>query len=258
MKRHACRAIALCALLMLVVAAAAAEEGSHERVLTVRADMERGTEGSGVGRVMVFADGQEEPQVFSWTGHGFRRPLLGVQPLGLTPELREHYGAPEDAGVLVARVEEDSAAAEAGIEVGDVITAVDGQPVARVGDLVRAVSQREAGDQVEVTVIREGRKIPLQATLKEGERPALDFGYFFSADPDHAHLALPFPPDGDLELVAPELEGALERLASPEVREKIDSYLDHSGELLQRRIDELERRLAEVERELEAEKRSKP
>ena len=43
---------------------------------------------------------------------------LGVELVDLTPELREHFGAPRDVGVMVGRVEPGSPAARAGLEVG--------------------------------------------------------------------------------------------------------------------------------------------
>ena len=43
----------------------------------------------------------------------------------MTQELRAHYGAPKDAGVLVAGVESESPAAKAGIQVGDIVTRAD-------------------------------------------------------------------------------------------------------------------------------------
>jgi len=52
------------------------------------------------------------------------KPRLGVQLTDTTPELREHLGGSRDAGVLVGKVIDDSAAEEAGVEVGDLIVAV--------------------------------------------------------------------------------------------------------------------------------------
>ena len=60
-------------------------------------------------------------QHFEWsmsTGRG----RLGVMVLGLTPELREHFRAPSDRGVMIARVEPKSVAETAGLAVGDVLT----------------------------------------------------------------------------------------------------------------------------------------
>src|SRR5262245_19487116 len=47
---------------------------------------------------------------------------LGVMVMELTPELRAYFGAPRDSGLLIAQVVPDSAAARAGVRVGDVIT----------------------------------------------------------------------------------------------------------------------------------------
>src|SRR5512133_3026190 len=65
--------------------------------------------------------------------------FLGVSLIGITPELRAHYGAPKDAGVLVGRVEKDSAAAKAGLEVGDIVTSVGTEHVGTPGDVIRAL-----------------------------------------------------------------------------------------------------------------------
>ena len=95
--------------------------------------------------------------------------FLGVQPTDLTPELRRHFGVSADAGVLVAKVVDDSPAATAGIAVGDIVTAVDGQPIERSFDLRRAVGKREAGETVPVTLWRNGRQLEVSVTLTERE-----------------------------------------------------------------------------------------
>jgi hypothetical protein len=101
-----------------------------------------------------------------------RGAFLGVQLTDLTPELRRHFGVPEDQGVLVASVVEDSAAARAGIQVGDILTGLDGEAIASAGELARAVRKREAGAAVEVELWRDGRVEALSATLDEpSQRP---------------------------------------------------------------------------------------
>src|SRR4051812_4523747 len=78
-------------------------------------------------------------QHFEWSmssEHG----RLGIQIMSLTPELREHFGATHDRGVLVSHVDPDSAAARAGIQVGDVIVDVGGTPVARATDVLGALA----------------------------------------------------------------------------------------------------------------------
>lgn len=95
--------------------------------------------------------------------------FLGVSLTELTPELRGHFGAREDAGVMVSQVVEDSPAWRAGVQVGDVITAVDGEPVASGRALAHAIRQQEAGTTVGVEVLRDGRYETFDATLEERE-----------------------------------------------------------------------------------------
>jgi membrane-associated protease RseP (regulator of RpoE activity) len=71
------------------------------------------------------------------------RGYLGVQLVELTPELREHYGATAEHGVLVGKVEPGSPAEAAGLRVGDVIVALDGESIDGSWDVrhhVRALS----------------------------------------------------------------------------------------------------------------------
>ncbi len=56
---------------------------------------------------------------FPWV---FSRGRIGIQVNPMTPELRKHFGAPEDRGVLVVKVEEGRPAALAGVKVGDIKT----------------------------------------------------------------------------------------------------------------------------------------
>ncbi len=83
-----------------------------------------------------------------------RRALLGVsiQPVDAT-EAR-YYELDEVAGAKVMNVNEGMAAADAGMRVGDVIVAVEGEKVASVPDLQRKIRRHEPGETVAVTVVR--------------------------------------------------------------------------------------------------------
>lgn len=96
-----------------------------------------------------------------------RGGFLGVRLVGITDELRAHYGAPKDAGVLVGGVEKDSPAARAGIEVGDVITSVDGNRVDSTGDVSRAVRRKKGGETVDIEVVRGRAARKMTVTLEE-------------------------------------------------------------------------------------------
>ncbi|MDE2691038.1 MAG: PDZ domain-containing protein [Acidobacteriota bacterium] len=96
--------------------------------------------------------------------------FLGVQLSDLTPELRTHFGVPEDAGVMVGKLVDGSPAFRAGLEVGDIVTAVDGEPVASAAALARAIRGHEDGNTVVLEVWRDGRMQKISATLEERER----------------------------------------------------------------------------------------
>lgn len=106
---------------------------------------------------------------------------LGIQGQTVTEDLAAALGA-AGAGVLVAEVVEGSPAAEAGIQGGseqatvqgqtyvvggDVITAIDGEPVTSMEELAGTVSQLAPGDEVALTVLRDGEETQITATLAE-------------------------------------------------------------------------------------------
>jgi membrane-associated protease RseP (regulator of RpoE activity) len=89
---------------------------------------------------------------------------LGVMVMQMTPELRKFFGITSDRGVLVARVEPNSAASRAGIQVGDVLTRVAQQPVRSGDDVLQALAARQGG-RIRIAVVRQGRMVRLMASL---------------------------------------------------------------------------------------------
>ncbi|MDP9145017.1 MAG: PDZ domain-containing protein, partial [Actinomycetota bacterium] len=73
------------------------------------------------------------------------------------------------AGALVGEVAPNTAADEAGIEVGDLVISLDGIPVQSGADLAAQVQTHQPGSTVEIDVVRDGEQITLNVTL--GERP---------------------------------------------------------------------------------------
>ncbi len=78
---------------------------------------------------------------------------LGISVDSMTDQLREYFGVDPDEGVLVAEIEEDSAAATAGLRAGDVIVEFDGRNVDSPGDLTRRSLRNR--DTVAVTIVRD-------------------------------------------------------------------------------------------------------
>jgi len=121
-------------------------------------------------RETITAELGERPRVFAWSGGdwGFRarRPLLGVELVATTPELREHLGGDRDRGVLVGKVVDDSAAEKAGIQVGDLIVGVEGATIEDVGDLMESLHDH-VGETVRIDVVRDGHATEVRAKLPD-------------------------------------------------------------------------------------------
>lgn len=78
------------------------------------------------------------------------------------------FSAPDGSGVSVARVVEGSGADEAGLERGDLITAIDRDEVTSMSDLTEIIDEHEAGDEIIVTFERDGESQRVEAVLGEG------------------------------------------------------------------------------------------
>lgn len=109
-------------------------------------------------------DGDHPTETFEWS-MATSQPRLGVMVVGLTPELRTYFGAPADRGVIVGRVEPGSAAAAAGLAIGDVLTAVRGAAIDSGADVLAALASDKKGDAVMLSVIRDRKPMTLSATL---------------------------------------------------------------------------------------------
>ena len=112
--------------------------------------------------------GPSDTKTESWTQiDTSSKHRLGVLVHTLTPELREHFGAAKDRGVLVARVEAGSPAATAGIKVGDVIVDVRGEAIDDAMDGRDALAKVKQGDAITVQVIRDRASLRLSTKLTE-------------------------------------------------------------------------------------------
>jgi len=162
--------------------------------------------------------------------HGFGGGYIGVQPIEMTEELREHFGAPKDSGVLIGKVYADEPAAKAGLEVGDILTAVDGARISSTRDLVRAVRKKKEGDTVSVSVLRDRAARTLTVSVAERKDGGMQLGEL-GPEPHRFYRREfrtprpprpPMPPEG--------LDSD-----SPELRQRLDD--------LEKRLHDLESRL---------------
>lgn len=107
----------------------------------------------------------------------YKRPWIGIIGRPLTPSQVRVLDIPAQEGVYVSRICRDSPAERAGLQFdnfrtvpsgrGDFITAVDGEAVSSVADIVEHLNTLIPGDKVELTLIREGQKQGVTVTLDE-------------------------------------------------------------------------------------------
>jgi serine protease Do len=90
---------------------------------------------------------------------------LGVEVQTLDQSLADSFKMKSPNGALVAKIEPDSAAARAGLKVGDVILAFNGNPIGDAGQLSARVGTATPGDKASLEVWREGRNVTLNVTI---------------------------------------------------------------------------------------------
>ena len=186
----------------------------------------------------VFFSGEDDPEMFAdlrdledlpelawFEGGGY----IGVRPVEMTPELRAHFGAPKEAGVFVGKVEKDSPAAKAGLQVADIVTSADGEKIGSTRDLVRAVRRKKEGETVKIELLRDRTPKTLTVTVAEREGGKTRLGDFGPGMRKfHWRGVRPVPPIPPVPPVAPFPPG------SPDLQDRLDD--------LEKRLDALEGR----------------
>ena len=139
-----------------------------------------------------------------------RRGTLGIFVQDLTPDLAGAFGLEKGSGVLVAEIDEGSAADRAGIEAGDVITQLGDYPVGSAHEFHLYEGQVPVGDAVRLEYLRDGRG--KSARLKVQALDRLEGG-----DLDHRLLGAVFE-DIPLKARSNRLRGVLTTELNPESR----------------------------------------
>jgi S1-C subfamily serine protease len=83
----------------------------------------------------------------------------------LTTDQLDQFGISASRGAVVTEISPDSPAADAGLEVGDVIVGIDGQSISSAAEVVEAIRNRQEGDEITIEYERDGRKRTTDATL---------------------------------------------------------------------------------------------
>ena len=98
---------------------------------------------------------------------------IGIGIADVTPENAKFFDESNATGGVVTQVEPDSPGAKAGLQIGDVITEIDGQKVSDADELQVLVGQKQPGSKITLKVLREGKTMTVPVTLEElGSRNA--------------------------------------------------------------------------------------
>ncbi len=246
MQRHQTTLCWLAGLGLLVGAAAAGEAATAATAAgdkapkTIRAQ-----------KIVVMDDdgtGDHPVEYRSLLGKPVARGYLGVGLTDLTPELRTHFGVPQESGVMVSKIDAGSPADKAGIKVGDILTAFDGKPVATSFDLRQRIRGADDGAAATLEVWRGGKVQTLTANLEKRDRPEVDLAPLFLRKKDGDRMILSL--DGE-ELPLPDkLTLPLQPNGGPG-RLRVQTLNSREADL-EKRLKELEKRIKDLEHQLGA------
>jgi serine protease Do len=180
-----------------------------------------------------------------------RGARLGISGDDLTTQLAEYFGVKQGKGVLVREVIVGSAAEKAGLKAGDVIVAVDGQEIASVGKLRRALAGDKSGEKPET----EKRKITLTIVRDKHEQP-------LSVELDSPDKGMPKPAmraeiQVDTERVqemADEAVSAAKQIGL-EWQEHAKTFQSEWQSRMKQEMEKLQKELPKLQNEIEREKK---
>jgi len=171
----------------------------------------------------------------------FGKGFLGVELIELTPDLLDHFDVKAGNGIMISRIEPGSPADKAGLEVGDVVTGIDGTVVDSSWDVQRQIRGKDAGETASVEFWRKGKVQTLTVSIAERKRAEMDLAPLFLKRRDGKDVVI--------ELDRERL-GRIGERVGPLDREHGPSWRPREAEL-ETRMKELEKRIAELEKLLE-------
>jgi len=103
----------------------------------------------------------------------FARGDIGVSAQTITAEMAQALSLSQDWGAIVSDVHPQGPAGAAGLQVGDIIVAVDEQPVSNGLAVSWRIGEKDVGETIRLDLLRDGRRVP--ATIRVVERPGDEF-----------------------------------------------------------------------------------
>jgi serine protease Do/serine protease DegQ len=124
--------------------------------------------GGNVGIGFAIPSGMARTVMKQLIEHGeVRRGVLGVGIQTVNQRLARAFDLDRDHGVVITRVEEGSSADRSGLRPGDVVTAVDGDPVKKAAQLRNKVGLTPVGQQLELEIWRDGERKTVTARIRK-------------------------------------------------------------------------------------------
>jgi serine protease Do len=93
------------------------------------------------------------------------RGILGIRLINITPEIAQEYDLPVQSGVGIGGLDQLGPAADAGLQVGDILVRIAGDDVNNSGDLIRILTEHKGGETVKVEYYRGGQRQEVDVTL---------------------------------------------------------------------------------------------
>ena len=97
------------------------------------------------------------------------RGRIGVGIQSVTQDLAEVFGMKTPKGAVITQIEKDAPGEKAGLKVGDVVIALDGQEIKNANDLPVRISTMKPGTKAKLTVLRDGKERDITVTVAENE-----------------------------------------------------------------------------------------
>lgn len=98
------------------------------------------------------------------------RPSLGIRYQAITPEVAQLNNLPMEWGVYIQTIDRGSPAAQAGVQPGDILTAIGGDAIGSDLPFVNALMRHKVGEQTTLTIWRDGQTLTLDVTLQSSSR----------------------------------------------------------------------------------------
>ena len=124
------------------------------------------SEGEGIGFAIPINDIKTVIEDLVNNGYVTGRPVLGIGVVTVDQTTADQYGWP--VGAYIRQVDPNSAASKAGLQVGDIITAIDGTAISTTEEVIKAKNSHKVGDSLTLSIYRNGDKLDVTIVLQEG------------------------------------------------------------------------------------------